>query len=352
MRRVHLERALLPEGIRPMVALTLDERGTILALSEADPALALPGIALPGLVNAHTHLDLAGPPQPANGLPDWVRRLPAPSDARHRIDAMLSTGTAGVVEVSNTLQALDALASSPLAFSVHHEVMGIDVHTLPKTIDRRARFSPHAPFSTSPELIRAAVASPGPMATIHCDEDPAEREFLARGNGSWSHFIQSTGRDLSDFVAPGCTPVPYLDRLGVLSPRLALVHCTLTRGEDLDLIAERGATVVLCPRSNLHITDRLPDVPGMIERGIPLALGTDSLASCPDLDLMKDLAVLQERFPSVDDEVWLQAATWGGARVLGREDLGRIAPGCRPGIWLKDRWLLPPGNSPAGATSC
>ncbi len=350
MRRVHLKRALLPEGIRPMVALTLDEEGTILALDDADPALALPGVALAGLVNAHTHLDLAGPPRSAEGLPDWVRQLPAPSDARQRIDTMLSTGTAGVVEVSNTLKALEALASSPLAFSMHHELMGIDVHTLPDPLDPRVRFSPHAPFSTSAELIQAAVASPGPMATIHCDEDPAERDFLARGNGAWSHFIRDIGRDLSRFVAPGCTPVPYLDRLGVLSPRIALVHCTLTRGEDLDLIAERGATVVLCPRSNLHITGSLPDVPGMVERGIPLALGTDSLASCPDLDLMKELDVLRERFPSIDDGVWLQAATSGGARVLGREDLGRLAPGCRPGIWLEGRWLVPPGNT--GVSSC
>ena len=346
MRRIHLERALLPTGVEEAVSLTLDEAGTIVALGEADPALTLPGLALPGLINAHVHLDLAGPCVPAEGLPDWVRALPRPSAADARVQQALDAGTAGVVEVTNTCGAAEALNASPLAAVVHHEVLGIDADQLPATHGTRP--SPHAPYSTSAALIQAACAVGGPMATIHCDEDPAERDFLLRGNGAWSVFITQIGRDLSAFTAPGCTPVQYLDRLGVLGPELALVHCTLTRDDDLDLIAQSGATVVLCPRSNLHISGALPDVPGMVRRGIPLAIGTDSLASCPDLDLLKDVAVLTEAFPQIDPLVFLHAATAGGARVLGRDDLGHIAVGARPGIWSVHTrgWLAAPGGLP------
>lgn len=348
---LHLAAALMPEGVRESVSLTVDEEGRILEVGQADAALALPGLATPGLVNAHTHLDLDGPLVPSEGLPAWVRGLPGPSDARGRVDDLLRFGTAGVVEVSNTLQALPALYGSPLAWVAHREILGIDVQALAqdnrRRRDARVRLSPHAPYSTSAALIRATVASSQAlMAIIHCDEDLAEREFLERGEGAWRAFIQDLGRDLSAFEAPGCTPVPYLDRLGVLNERIALVHCTLTRDVDLDLIAARGATVVLCPRSNLHITGALPDVPGMVARGIPLALGTDSLASCPDLDLMKEVAVLREAFPELPEVTWLHAATSGGARVMGRQDLGRLAVGCRPGIWLEGRWLVPPGGSP------
>jgi aminodeoxyfutalosine deaminase len=336
----HLQWALLPDGLTQHVRVDV-EGDTIVALGDSDPEQERPGVTLPGLINAHVHLDLAGPRLAANGLADWVRRLPRPTSGAKRYWKAVSFGTAAVVEVSNALMTAEVLAQSGMAHVVHHEVLGIDVQTLPQTGGTRP--SPHAPYSTSAALIQQAAAVPGPMATIHCDEDPAERDFLATGEGDWARFIADIGRDLGTFRPPGCTPVPYLDRLGVLNDRIALVHCTLTRDEDLDLIAERGATVVLCPRSNLHIHGALPDVRGLVERDIPLALGTDSLASCDDLDLMKDVAVLTEAFPDLA-QVFLQAATAGGARVLGREDMGRIAVGARPGLW-NGRWVLPPGGA-------
>jgi cytosine/adenosine deaminase-related metal-dependent hydrolase len=93
-----------------------------------------------------------------------------------------------------------------------------------------------------------------------------------------------------------------------------------------------GATAVLCPRSNLHIGGRLPDVPALRADGVGLALGTDSLASAPDLSLWGEIAALAEAFPDVAPDVWLAAATSGGAAALRLPALGAIAPGRRPGL--------------------
>jgi cytosine/adenosine deaminase-related metal-dependent hydrolase len=103
--------------------------------------------------------------------------------------------------------------------------------------------------------------------------------------------------------------VRWLDSLGVLSPRALLVHCTLTGPEDLALVAERGASICVCPRSNLHITGRLPDVPAMFGAGVRVLVGTDSLASSPDLDVRNEVAVLRAAFPAVPPARWDRCLT-------------------------------------------
>jgi cytosine/adenosine deaminase-related metal-dependent hydrolase len=106
---------------------------------------------------------------------------------------------------------------------------------------------------------------------------------------------------------------------------------------DLARARAANATVVLCPRSNLHIGGRLPPVAAMHAAGARLALGTDSLASTPDLSLWRELAVLATHFPDLPAAVWLRAATLGGAEALGLGArapgaLGALVPDTRPGV--------------------
>jgi cytosine/adenosine deaminase-related metal-dependent hydrolase len=179
-----------------------------------------------------------------------------------------------------------------------------------------------------PEAIKANYAraiDEGTLFSIHCDEDEAERRFLLDGGGPWREFHTSIGRDLSGWRAPGVSPVRYLDQLGVLGRQTLLVHCTLTEGEDLDMIKARDCTVALCARSNLHITGRLPDVRGMLARGIPIVIGTDSLASTPDLDLLLEGAALRAAFPDIEPEHWLWALTYGARARLNLQG-ERLAP--------------------------
>ena len=102
--------------------------------------------------------------------------------------------------------------------------------------------------------------------------------------------------------------------------------------DDRRLARDAGATLVLCPRSNLHIGGRLPDVGALVAEGGALALGTDSLASVPDLSLWAEMATLAAHFPAVPAARWLDAATRGGARALGLRGLGTLDSGARPGV--------------------
>jgi cytosine/adenosine deaminase-related metal-dependent hydrolase len=308
------------------------------------PVETRPGLLVPGFVNAHTHLELGPvPTSPRIGLFQWVRQMraggpPTAAQAGKGVYAAIKAGTAAIGEITNTGMSAAALTAAHLPGQVWSEIFGIDVEN-PPTVP--ARLTPHAPHTTHPNVIRAAAALPGPWS-IHFDEDEDERAFLRDGTGAWAPYVREMGRRVEAFPIPGVSPAEYLAGLGVLDRRTLLVHATLTRGRDLDRIA--GARVCLCVRSNLHITGRLPDVPGMLARGIPLAIGTDSLASCPDLDPLAEAAALRRAFPGIGPDVWLRALTEGGADALGLP-LGRLRVGEAPGLLLVD---LPETDDPLG----
>lgn len=332
------------EGLVRAPVFGVDDRGFL-----CDP-MGLPvedrrGLLLPGFVNAHTHLEL-GPVATARhaGFVGWVgqfRAGPPPSAAQagRGVYQAIRAGTAALGEITNNGLSAGAITAAKMPARVWHEVFGIDCIAVP--VDVSARLTPHAPHSTHPNMIRASAALQGPWS-IHFDEDPEEAAWLANGTGAWRPFLLRSGRDLSAFAIPGLSPAAYLSSLGVLDRRALLVHAVCTRGDDLDLIA--GARVCLCVRSNEHITGRLPDVPGMLDRGIPLAVGTDSLASTPDLDPLAEAAALRRAFPQIAPEVWLHAVTAGGADALDLP-VGRLVIGQAPGLLLVDV----PDEDPIGA---
>lgn len=331
-----------PDGLVRGATIAVDERGRL-----CDPAgLAVEerrGLLLPGLVNAHTHLEL-GPvaTAPRAGFVSWVQQFragppPSAAQAGRGVYQAIKAGTAAIGEITNTGASRGALAAAKMPARVWHEVFGVDVEAVPADVS--GPLTPHAPHSTHPNMIRAAVAQAGPWS-IHFDEDPEEARWLREGTGAWRPYMESRGRDLSKFPVPGVSPAEYLASLGVLDRRALLVHATCTRGADLDRIA--GARVCLCVRSNQHITGRLPDVPGLLARGVPLAIGTDSLASSPDLDPLAEAVALRRAFPDVALAEWLRALTEGGADALDLP-LGRLAPGLAPGLLLVD---LPATDDP------
>ncbi|MCA9494754.1 MAG: amidohydrolase family protein, partial [Myxococcales bacterium] len=170
-------------------------------------------------------------------------------------------------------------------------------------------------------------------STIHCAEDPNEEAFL-HGEGPVVAFLDRLGLDWRWSGHPRTTPVGWLERLGVLGPDLLVVHGVHLSDADRATLAARRAPLCLCPRSNLHIGGRLPDVSALLVSGVPLALGTDSLASCEDLDVLGEIPVLRRACPDVDPITWLQLATEGGADALGLPELGRIAVDTSPGLVL------------------
>jgi cytosine/adenosine deaminase-related metal-dependent hydrolase len=312
-----------------------------------------PGVLLPGLVNAHAHLELshlAGRLSGANGFVDWVERLVTARGEDHvdtvrsraaaAIQEMEDTGTVAVGDVSNALAHLDLLARSPLRARVFFELIGWDPAVAGRVVEsaraRLASLAPaqraqvslaaHAPHSVSAALL-AAMSAAGGVSSIHLAESPHERRFLHGRDAEWSAFLARRGLGHVPFVPPHLSPVRYVDRFGVLGPGLLAAHAVQVDADDRALLAARGVAVVLCPRSNRALDVGLAPVAELREAGVRLCVGTDSLASVPSLDLWEDVLALHRAFPVLEPEWLVRAATRSGAEALGLGDLGRLGPG-------------------------
>lgn len=317
---------------------------------------------MPGLVNAHTHLELsylAGRVPASSRFTDWVRTLmgmrrqcPDPCDPRilaaaiHAIEASWQSGVAIVGDVSNTLVTVPLLNERPLAAAVFLELLRLRGADAPQVMreaaDRLARaepaahvrisLAPHAPYSVSPQLFqsirRALDAEPFARTSVHLGESPEEVTLLERGDGPWRDLLVKIGAWDDEWVAPQCGPVEYLDRMRWLGPRTLVVHGVQLTGADLARLASRGVTLVTCPRSNRHVGVGDPPIARFYASGVPVAVGTDSLASVPDLNLFSELAVMRQLAPDVPAASLIESATTVGARALGFEAThGSLEPG-------------------------
>lgn len=360
-------------------AVAVDARGEVVDVGPAGDVLPrhagldverLRGALLPGLVNAHTHLELSalrGQVPGGAGFVPWVEHMLAvraeleperDDEAIERaVGELVAFGTVAVGEVTNTLSAVKALARHDLVGCVFHEVFGVErgpvekrVASLPRVVEEEVGAwpssdltytpTPHTLYTTHAEVIRRLVreaSDRGVRASVHVAEHAAERRFLERGDGPVADWYESRlklPRECIEF--PAQSPIAFADALGVLSPDVVCVHLTDARPEELALVARRDCPVVFCPRSNLFIEMRLPPLLAARAAGILPGLGTDSLASNASLDVLGEARALADRFPTVAARDLVRMATWGGARALGRTDVGRIARGARPGLFAVD----------------
>jgi cytosine/adenosine deaminase-related metal-dependent hydrolase len=195
----------------------------------------------------------------------------------------------------------------------------------------------HAPFSVGRAAFAALDAAirasfDGPRS-IHLAESSDELEFLLTGRGAWRDLLERVGRWVPGWVPPACGPVDYLDRVGWLRPGLIVVHGVQLTDAELALLVGRGVTLVTCPRSNVWTGVGPPPIDRFIRSGVRLALGTDSLASTPDLNLFAELELMRRLAPSVSARRLLACATIRGAEALGfADELGQIAPGRRAAL--------------------
>lgn len=358
-------------------ALVLDDDARIVALgpleelSRAHPSVRFEhqrAVLLPGLVNAHVHLELSalrGQVPGGRGFTPWVADMMAARERlapEHDIEAidravseLLAFGTAAVGEVTNTLAAVPYLGATWLRGRVFHEVFGSRRASAEAMLERaraaRAALTPwpralgyalapHTLYTLHPEVARRVLAdvrsddarSSGALTALHLCEHPAERKLLLDGGGPFSAFLKERGV-AADWEPPGLDPVRYAESLGALAPDVLCVHLTEALPEELARVAAARAPVVLCPRSNLHIEVKLPPLVALLAAGIRPALGTDSLASCPSLDVLEDARALAERFSSVPARTLLAMATSYGAEALGLSStLGTLAVGKAPGV--------------------
>lgn len=319
---------------------------------------------LPGLVNCHTHLELGGLMRPVTdgGFVEWVvavvegrREVPLAAQAaaaERGVQSLLQSGTTCVGEVSSTGQSLLPLLQEGFRGVVYREVLGLPPEEAETRRDAaladvrrmqaaarggrlRIGLSPHSPYGLSEELFGACDAwlrGSGLPCCIHVAESRDEVEFLATGEGRISRRLYpAVGCEVPPPRGRAGSPVEYLGALGALVWQPLLVHAVHVDAADARRMIESGVSVAHCPRSNARLSEGVAPVSEFLRQGIPVGLGTDSLASVPSLDLWDEMrAALEAHAGRLSPEAVLGLATLGGARALGLEDsIGSLAPGKR-----------------------
>jgi len=330
------------------------ENGTILEIGQGTPAGDDgvrdygDGVIFPALVNAHTHLELcalSGRIPTHNGFGFWVKdliekRALLDQDTLRKasetgIRQMLASGSGAVGEISSLGLTLESVRNSGLGGVWFRESLGDHVSDTAKWESRsghlRTSLAGHAPHTTSPKVLveikNRARRQHAPFS-IHLAESDEEMSFLTTAQGSWNDFLLSRGIDAGSWGFPVESPVRHLQSIGILDNRTILVHVLHAKQTDLTMIHESGAHVCLCPRSNFTLHGRLPDLVRMIDTGINLCLGTDSLASVSSLSMFDEMAFVSKNFPMVAPERIFQMTTLGGAAALGLDDrMGTLTPG-------------------------
>jgi aminodeoxyfutalosine deaminase len=325
-------------------------------IDTADPVLREVAL-IPGLVNAHVHLELSwmrGRVAAGESMPAWASALMAlrrsadvdPAAAvQAALDEARASGTALIGDVANTTVTLDPLRHSALSAVVFRELIGFRVEEPEPVIEAalaelgvrsaadrvRPTLVPHAPYSVSPALLAAlGNRAPETPMSIHLAESGAERQFLQDGSGPWRSVLEAVGAWNPAWTAPGCGPVAYLDRLGLITSRLLAVHGVHLTGAEIARLAEVRATIVTCPRSNQWTGAGLPPIDEFYLSGARVAIGTDSLASVDTLSLFDEMAAVRRIAPGVPAGRILRSATLDGAIALGfGATLGSIEPGKR-----------------------
>jgi aminodeoxyfutalosine deaminase len=345
------------------------DHGRVVAVGRGAPERAASDVDLgrvavmPGLVNAHTHLELShlrSRIPPASDFVMWIRGVIAASrqgrsegnvaevlaGVREAVDEAVRAGTAVVGDISNTLVTFGALVESPLAAVVFYELIRFDAANSESMVERASReidalaatpsvrvtLAAHAPYSVAPRLfreIRQAVArDPAAVCSVHVSESAAEVEFIRTGGGPWRALLEEIGSWDPAWVAPGGSPVQFLEEHGFLDDRVLAVHGVQMTRDDLARLAARGVTLVTCPRSNIHTGAGVPPIAEFYASGVRVAVGTDSLASAPDLNVFAELAAMRRLAAGVPAARLLDSATRQGARALGFDaDYGTIEPG-------------------------
>ncbi len=345
------------------------QEGRIVEIGEGKPpaeAEDLEDVAfLPGLVNAHTHLEFSDCKTPIGqkGVPlhDWIGQVIA-ARGQTTLESKAAAIGVGLREMHESgtwlageittppcdyPQHNDSRQNSDIELLTFAEVLGLDPHrsaerfeaaTAHNWANPNGAWSPHAPYSTTLETIDACIdmarKQSRPLA-MHVAESPAERELLSNGSGPLADVLRSLGVWRDDLFPWGDDPFGMLiDRLSK-APRALLVHGNDLNNEEIRRLQNHpNITVVYCPRTHCFFEYEPHPVERMLAAGIRVALGTDSRASNPDLNLWREVQfLLKHRSDLAPDDV-IRMATLSGADALGRSDLGRIEVGCRGGFGM------------------
>lgn len=303
---------------------------------------------MPGLVNAHMHLELSclgGSKELQKGelFTAWIESLIEEREKRKAAKEAIRKATedrlkeqyeSGVVLIADTGNIDIGLPSSFAGSKSSQlyrmiEVLGPNKMAIEtamsnlKSLPDDTAITAHAPYSTGPQLIKAVkerCRSKNHVFSIHTSESEHEHQFLSSFSGPFKEFLRRRNSLDDTFKSLGNvnTSVEYYQKLGILDNRTMLVHCVHVTYDDLSLISDYNAHICVCPGSNKFLKVGVAPVSSMLNAGILPAIGTDSIASNYALDLWREMQLLHSDHPGIDPETIIKMATSGGAEALGR----------------------------------
>lgn len=349
----------------------VEDDGTVIRTGVCDDPSAeenfLDGVLAPGLVNTHCHIELsymwklfrkgtgmAGFIDQINALRDTSPLEEKLADIQHWMDHLWQQGVSAMGDISNCDDSFAIKAASPMYTRTFLEVFGTEPEDCASVIEGVLKLkekadacgidaapTPHSCYTMSPELVTASSAEglKSGFLSFHSEETDEEEEMLKSGSGRMWENRKAAGMSTPP-VTGNSSLLYFIDRLEKAHPapfdeHILLVHEVCMDQEGMDAVKKvmKNAYIALCPLSNLFIHNALPPVGLMRENGMKLTVGTDSLSSNDDLDMIAELRCLQENFADLKLGELLTWASRNGAEFLSVEDrYGRIAPGMKPGL--------------------
>jgi len=353
--------------------LVTDEYGKITEIvsgSGISDAEHFNGTLSPGFINAHCHLELSWMKNlipRKTGMIDFLigvmqkPRLPANEINKAIVDAeqqMLNSGIIAVGDICNTSLTVPQKKDGNIYYHNFIEAMGFVEAFANQRFDQAVKvfndfaslyplpvscnsIVPHSPYSVSQKLFKKIVSFPGnQLLSIHNQEHASENEFFMEGTGDFHRLLQVIGVDSSFHKGSGKTSLQHYLPWFMNNQKIILVHNVETGREDLTFINDmklKGLEcwLCLCPNANLFINDKLPDLLLISRYSENIIVGTDSLASNSQLNILEELKTLHVAFPSFAIRDLLRWATVNGAKALNiEEEAGSFEKGKQPGIVL------------------
>ncbi len=312
---------------------------------------------LPGLINPHTHLELSDfrIPLGAAGMrfPDWIHLLVtqrrrdamAASDAwssrrqtaiQAGLNASLQAGVTTIGDVATWDLSEFPPSSNSTRLCLFRELMGLTDSKVAEQLAIARRhieqsrvhhdcvdggLSPHAPYTASPELVEGVARlsqEHGRTVAMHLAESEEELELLAAATGSFRDVLQSLGAWVDTAFRGGVKPIDYLQRLS-RACRSLIIHGNYLGPAEWQFLAEHreSMTAVYCPRTHHYFRHARYPLSRLLQAGVHLAIGTDSCASNPDVDLLEELRFAARLHADVAPRQLLQMGTLAAAEALG-----------------------------------
>jgi cytosine/adenosine deaminase-related metal-dependent hydrolase len=350
-----------PDGWLTDHEVGVDESGLVTHVQQRQPETRmLPGCLLPGLVNAHTHSELSHLRNlipKGEGMVSFVKHIIALRDSipksereaarRTSLEHAWQTGTQLIGDICNELNQdhLPASLTKP-ARHIFHEYLGpgadsscFNQYIYNPALDLSP--CPHAPYSVSDELAQTIgrfCADAGLPLSIHLLESEPEIDFCTTRSGEFVELFRNLSINLRSVAK---SPLEFV--INNIPPNVSLLAIHLIEAKEPELLRLiyqfKRLQVCVCPRSSLNIHGKLPNLRLWRKLGLRICIGTDSLASSPDLNIISEMQLIKQAIPEVSLHELIRMATTNGAEALGKaHSYGHFYPGLRPGILHAPDW--------------